>query len=100
MAGNAEQDIAIALFDLGWAYFFDGDNDSARRCMEESLELQRRLGNPALINRAQLGLLQMLVAQGELEDVPRLANEAIELSRSLGDAWAEHFATTSWPTWR
>ena len=91
-ARNAEQDVAISLFDLGWAHFFDGDNDSARRCMEESLEIQRRLENPALINRAQVGLLQMLVAQGELEDVPRLANEAIELSRSLGDTWAEHFA--------
>ena len=79
-ARNAEQDVAISLFDLGWAYFFDGDNESARRCMEESLEIQRRLGNPVLINRAQVGLLQVLVAQGELEEVPRLANEAIELS--------------------
>jgi hypothetical protein len=59
--------------------------------MEESLELLRPLGNPALVNRAQLGLLQMLVAEGELDDVPRLVEEALELSRSLGDTWAEHF---------
>jgi len=88
---GAEQEVAIALFDLGWAYFFGGDNASARRCMEQSLQLQQALGNPALVNRAQLGLLQMLVAEGELDDVPRLVDEALELSRSLGDSWAEHF---------
>ena len=87
-----EQDVALALFDLGWGYFFAGDDASARERMEASLEIQRRLGNPALVNRAQLGVLQILVSQGELDDVPRLGAEAIELSRSLGDAWAEHFA--------
>jgi predicted ATPase/class 3 adenylate cyclase len=91
-SAGREQEVALALFDLGWAYFLDGDDSSARDCWEESLQLQRRLGNPALVNRAQLGLLQILVSQGELETVPSLAREAIELSRSLGDVWAEHFA--------
>lgn len=91
-AAGMEQEIALALFDLGWAYFLTDDDPSARGCFEESLEIQRRLGVPALVNRAQLGLLQILVSQGELEEVPGLAAEAIELSRSLDDAWAEHFA--------
>jgi tetratricopeptide (TPR) repeat protein len=87
-----EQEIALALFDLGWAYFFAGDDASARDCMERSFEIQRELGNPLLVNRAQLGLLQILVSQGELDDVPKMGEEAIDLSRALGDAWAEHFA--------
>jgi predicted ATPase/class 3 adenylate cyclase len=90
-AMGAQQEVAGALFDLGWANFFGGDNGAARQCMEGCLRLQRELGNPALVNRAQLGLLQMLVADGELDDVPSLVEEALQLSRELGDTWAEHF---------
>lgn len=60
--------------------------------MAESLELGRRLNDRVLVNRSQLGLLQFLVALGELESVPALCAEARELSRALGDHWAEHFA--------
>ena len=90
-AMGAQQDVAGALFDLGWAYFFGGNNGAARRSMEDCLRLQLELGNPGLINRAQLGLLQMLVADGELDGVPALVDEALQLSRELGDTWAEHF---------
>lgn len=87
-----ERELAQALFDLGWGCFFAGDDSTARRCMEESLHLCRRLGDPGLVNRSQLGLLQVLVAQGELESVPLLCAEARDLSRKLDDPWAEHFA--------
>jgi hypothetical protein len=60
--------------------------------MEESLELQRSQGNPFLINRAQIGLLQVLVSMGELETVERLAPEALDLAQRLGDLRSEHFA--------
>ena len=42
--------------------------------------------------RVKLALLQILVGVGELESVPSLGADAIKLSRSLGDHWAEHFA--------
>jgi hypothetical protein len=87
-----DRDLAQTLFDLGWACFFVGDDLTARHCMAESLALTQRLGEPALVNRSQLGLLQILVSLGELETVPTLCAEARELSRSLGDPWAEHFA--------
>jgi predicted ATPase/class 3 adenylate cyclase len=87
-----ERDLAQTLFDLGWGCFFIGDQATARRCMEESLDLSQRLGEPALVNRSQLGLLQILIGLGELESVPSLGAEALELSRALGDHWAEHFA--------
>jgi predicted ATPase/class 3 adenylate cyclase len=87
-----DRDLAETLLDLGWGCFYAGDDVSARQAMEESLEISQRLGDAALTNRSQLGVLQILVSLGELETVPRLGAEAIELSRSLGDAWAEHFA--------
>ncbi len=60
--------------------------------MEESLELQRSVGDPFLVNRAQIGLLQVLVSIGELDPVERLAQESLELSQQLGDLRSEHFA--------
>ncbi len=87
-----ERDLAQTLFDLGWGCFFIGDDATARRCMAESLDLSQRLGDPALVNRSQLGLLQILISLGELESVPSLGAEALDLSRALGDDWAEHFA--------
>ena len=87
-----ERELAMTLFDLAWGCFFVADLPTGRRCMEESLAISRRLGDPALVNRSQLGLLQVLVALGELETVPLLCTEARELSRKLDDPWAEHFA--------
>jgi non-specific serine/threonine protein kinase len=87
-----EREAAQTIFDLGWACFFIDDLANGRRCMEEALAIGRRLDDRALVNRSQLGLLQVLVALGELESVPTLCAEARELSRNLGDPWAEHFA--------
>jgi predicted ATPase/class 3 adenylate cyclase len=87
-----ERDLAQALFDLGWGCFFVGDDTTARRCMAECLEISQRLADPALINRGQLGLLQILVSIGDLETVRTLGAEALQLSRAIGDHWAEHFA--------
>ncbi len=87
-----EQDVALALHELGWGYFYANDDGAARRCMEESLELQRSFGDAFLVNRAQIGLAQVLVSMGELEIVERLAREALELAEQLGDLRSEHFA--------
>ena len=87
-----ERDLAQTLFDLGWSCFFVDELATGRQCMEESLAIGQTIDEPRLVNRAQLGLLQFLVASGELETVPSLGAEAIELSRALDDPWAEHFA--------
>ena len=87
-----EREAAQTIFDLGWACFFVDDLANARLCMEESLAIGRRLNDRVLVNRSQLGMLQFLVALGELESVPALCAEARQLSRILGDPWAEHFA--------
>ena len=87
-----EQEVAFVLHDLGWGHFFAGEDGPARDRMEESLRIQRSQGDPLLVNRAQLGLLQVLVSLGELDEVKRLGPEALALSEELGDVWYEHFA--------
>jgi non-specific serine/threonine protein kinase len=87
-----EREAAQTIFDQGWACFFVDDLAKGRLCMEESLAIGRRLNDRVLVNRSQLGLLQFLIALGELESVPALCAESRELSRNLGDPWAEHFA--------
>lgn len=51
------QEIACALIDLGWGCFYTGETH-ARRLMEESVSLQQSIGDPLLVNRARIGLLQ------------------------------------------
>src|SRR4051812_16568947 len=87
-----EQERAFALYELGWGQFTAGLDEDARRTMDESLRIQRAIGDELLINRAQLGLLQMLVALGEVDQVEKLAPESLEAARRLGDLRGEHFA--------
>jgi len=85
------QDVANALIDLGWGCFFSGDAD-ARRLMEEGLALQQTAGSPLLVNRARVGLLQVLVSLGETEIVEPMAHEAIAAAKATRDLHSEHFA--------
>lgn len=91
-AHGMDQAKAFALYELGWGLFVGGDDEGARSTMNDSLEIQRRLGDELLINRAQLGLLQMLVAVGDVETVEHLAPESLDASRRLKDPRGEHFA--------
>ena len=85
-------EIALVQYDLGWAAFFAGHDEAARGRFEASLEILEPHGDDVLSNRAKLGLLQVLVAIGDVATVRRLGPEALEVSRVLGDRWSEHFA--------
>jgi len=52
--------------------------------MEESLRLQEALGDPFLINRARIGLLQILVGMGELAAVEGMAPQVLTVAEELG----------------
>ena len=60
--------------------------------MEEGLALQQSIGDPLLINRARIGLMQVLVSLGELDTVEPMAAEALAVARATGDPRSEHFA--------
>ena len=87
-----EVEVGHVLYDLGWGHFFAGEDDAARERLEASLQIYQAERDPALINRAQLGLLQVLVAVGDVETVKRIGPEALVASQRLGDRWSEHFA--------
>ena len=90
-AQGQTQEIPFALIDLGWGCFYAGDPD-ARRLMEEGLQLQQAIGDPLLVNRARVGLLQVLVGLGELDLVEPMAREALSLAEATRDARSEHLA--------
>jgi predicted ATPase/class 3 adenylate cyclase len=87
-----ELEIALVQYDLGWGHFFAGSDDAARAWFESSLEILEPHGDDVLTNRAKLGLLQVLVAIGDVATVKQLGPEAVALSQALGDRWSEHFA--------
>ena len=87
-----ELEVALVHYDLGWGQFFAGNDDAARARLETSLEILEPHGDDVLTNRAKLGLLQVLVAIGDVVTVKHLGPEAVEVSQALGDRWSEHFA--------
>jgi predicted ATPase len=87
-----QREVGLALLDLGWGCFFGGDDANARVCMEESVDLLLLTGDRLLLNRARIGLLQVLVSMGDLDLVRPMATEALAVARELGDLRSEHFA--------
>jgi len=84
-------EIACALIELGWGCLNSGDAD-ARRLMEEGFRLQQSVGDPLLVNRARIGLLQVLVSLGETDIVEPMAREALAAAQQTRDFRSEHFA--------
>jgi predicted ATPase/class 3 adenylate cyclase len=87
-----EVEVGLVLYDLGWGHFFAGDDDAARARLEASLEILEPHGDDVLTNRAKLGLLQVLVAIGDVATVKQIGPEAVSVSQGLSDRWSEHFA--------
>jgi predicted ATPase/class 3 adenylate cyclase len=85
-------EVGLVLHDLGWGHFFAGEDDRARERLEASLAIHQTHGDALLSNRAQLGLLQVLVSIGDVETVKRIGPEALATSQALADRWSEHFA--------
>ncbi len=90
-AQGSTQEIAGALIELGWGCFYTSDAD-ARRLMEEGHRLQQAGGDPLLVGRARVGLMQVLVGLGELDLVEPMAREALSEARQIHDLRSEHFA--------
>ncbi len=87
-----DREVSASLLELGWGCFNSGDDAGARQCMEESLRIAQAVGERALIDRARIGLLQVLVALGELDIVEPMAREALADAKRQRDLRSEHFA--------
>ena len=90
-AGHTRE-IAAAMIELGWGCFHSGEDVEARECMEHALRIAQAVGERALIDRARIGLLQVLVALGELDTVEPMAREALADADQRRDVRSAHFA--------
>jgi predicted ATPase len=78
-----ETELATTRDGLGWALYMCGEKSRALLVFEQNLELARRLGHQALVNRSIAGVCQLLVATGEFERAEPLA---LELHASTRDS--------------
>ncbi len=85
------KEIAFALEGIGWAQFLAGEDEAAKTTFEEGLRLQRAEGDAYSINRAMVGMAQVLVALSEVEEARPMALEIIEFSKAHTDKRNEHF---------
>ncbi|HEX6126324.1 MAG TPA: NB-ARC domain-containing protein [Pyrinomonadaceae bacterium] len=84
-------EVAIVLEGIGWSQFSSGKDEDACASFEECLRIQRAGGDPLLINRANVGLAQTLVALGRIDEARPMAQEIIEFSKAHADKRNEHF---------
>ena len=84
-------EVALVLEGIGWSQFSSGKDEEACASFEECLRIQRAAGDPILINRANVGLTQVLVALGRIDEARPMALEIIEFSKAQGDKRNEHF---------
>jgi tetratricopeptide (TPR) repeat protein len=83
LAVGNETELAVAREGLGWAMYQRGENSKAFQLFEQNLELARRLGHSALVNRSTAGICQLLVRTGEFERAEPLA---LQLHASTRDS--------------
>jgi predicted ATPase/DNA-binding SARP family transcriptional activator len=85
---------AMALEGLAWAHCVLGNHDAARSHFQRSLDLRRRLHDPILVRRSVIGLYQMLVIEGRVDEAEPLAmaeyEEAVEAGDTRGQQTAIH----------
>jgi non-specific serine/threonine protein kinase len=86
-----EREIAFALEGIGYAQFLACEDEPAKATFEECLRLQEAGGDPIAINRAKVGLAQVLVALSEVETARPMAVEIIRFSETHNDKTSEHF---------
>jgi non-specific serine/threonine protein kinase len=86
-----EAEVALALEGMGWAQLLAGHDQAACDTMEECVALQLRRGDAHLVNRARVGLAQILVALHQVERARGIAGEIVAFSTAHGDRRSEHF---------
>jgi predicted ATPase/class 3 adenylate cyclase len=74
---------AAARDELGWALYEGGGESRPLLLFQQNLELARRLGHHALVNRSLAGVCQMLVVTGQFDRAEPLA---LELHASMRDS--------------
>lgn len=77
-----QQFLSNALFSLGEIQLVQGDIGSARKSLEQSLEIRRIARSPVSIMYSLVRLAEVVSREEDLDVAERLAQEAVELSDS------------------
>jgi predicted ATPase/class 3 adenylate cyclase len=80
-----EAELVAARDGLGWALYMRNEKSHALEVFEQNLELARRLGHRALVNRSLAGVCQLLVATEQFERAEPLARELYAATRDSED---------------
>ena len=87
---NDADEVVVSLEWLGWAQFLASEDEAACATFEELLRRQREGGDAIMVNRAQVGLGQVLVALSRVEEARPIAGEIVAFARQAGDRRSEH----------
>jgi len=78
-----DRETGLAYEALGWARQFGSDGPGSLEAMRQSVAYLARVGDRRLLNRANVGLGQALVALGDVKAVVPLATETLRIGREL-----------------
>ncbi len=88
LAGDLRE-VSAVLEHEGWAHFMVGDA-RAVASMERALDVRNQLGDPYLVNRAEVNLLHALITTGAVDVVEPRCADVLARAEALGDVRAAH----------
>ena len=87
-----KEELAYALNDINRPYFEAGDTAASLAVLVESGELWRELGNMPMLADNLDAVADMYAFTGQFEEASKYVDQSLEVSRSIGNAWAEAVA--------
>ncbi len=87
-----ELEIAMTLEGTGWAHFMTGNDEEAYATFKEMLGLQHVKGHAHLSNRANLGVGQLAVALGYIDEARTCSREILRHVETYPNSRSEHLA--------
>ncbi|HET7218812.1 MAG TPA: protein kinase [Vicinamibacterales bacterium] len=87
-----QAEVALALEGAGWAHFVAGDDEDSYATFQEYMRVQRATGNVHLLNRAFVGVGQLAVALGHLDEARDCAHAILEYVKVHPNTRSEHLA--------
>ena len=83
-------EIAASLETLGWSQFLANETEDSCATFRELRRIVEECNDPVLVNRANVGLGQVLIALSRIDEARPVAREIIEFSRKTADRRSEH----------
>jgi tetratricopeptide (TPR) repeat protein len=92
---NLETQIALVLKDLGtYGYFASGEKEKTRAAMSRARDMWRELDNPPMLGDNLNNSALLEYAWGDYTQAHRFAEESLEISERIENAWGKSIAHT------